>query len=116
MKKFNKKTKKIKHNVITTVIKLKADLIDTGYFYVQSVDYLREIAHYFTFMAMPGLVHIENNHNGLGKHQTYELMKLTIVVMDLIGEIIPVIHLKDYSNLDSIIEEQHGLLELVVKK
>ncbi len=115
VKKFNKKTKKIKDNVNDTVIKLKADLIDTGYFYVQSVDYLREIAHCFTFMAIPSFEHIENNHHGLGKHQTSELMELTSGVKDLIGDIIAVIQSKDYSNLDRIIEKQHGLLELVAK-
>jgi len=113
VKKFNKKTKKIKDNVNKTVIKLEADQIDTGYFYVQSVDYLREIAHCFTYMAMPSFEHIENNHDGLGKHQTNELKGLTAGIKDLIGDIINVVESKNYSNLDEIINKQQALLELV---
>ena len=113
VKKFNKKTKKIKDNVNKTVIKLEADQIDTGYFYVQSVDYLREIAHCFTYMAMPSYEHIENNHDGLGKHQTEELMELKAGVKDLIGDIIAVVQSKDYYNLDVIIDKQQQLLDLI---
>jgi len=113
VKKFNKKTKKIKDNVNNTVIKLMADHIDTGYFYVQSVDYLREIAHCFTFMAMPSLEHIENNHDGLGEHQVKELNELTTGIEELFKDIIEKIQTKDYSNLDAILARQQVLLDQV---
>ncbi len=115
IKKLNKKTKKIKDNVNETVIRLQADQIDTGYFYVQSVDYLREIAHCFTFMAMPSYEHIENNHDGLGNHQTKELLELTAGIKDLITDIISEIQTKSYDNLDAIIVKQQKLLDLVAK-
>ena len=113
VKKFNKKTKKIKDNVNVTVIKLMADQIDTGFFYVQSVDYLREIAHCFTFMAIPSYEHIENNHDGLGEEQVKELTELTNGIRDIVGDIITEIQVKDYSKLDVIIVKQQKLLDLI---
>ncbi len=115
VRKFNKKNKKIKDNVNETVIKLMADQIDTGYFYVQSVDYLREIAHCFTYMAMPSYEHIENNHSGLGDLQIVELTELTDGIKDLVNDIINEIKGKDYSNLDMIIDKQQKLLDLIAK-
>jgi phosphate/sulfate permease len=115
VRKFNKKTKKIKDNINKTVIRLQADQIDTGYFYVQSVDYLREIAHCFTYMALPSYKHIDNNHDGLGEHQTRELQELTAEIKDLIGDIIVEIQTKDYSNLDRIFEKQQKILDLIAK-
>jgi phosphate/sulfate permease len=115
VKKFNKKTKKIKDNVSKTVIRLQADQIDTGLFYVQSVDYLREIAHCFTFMALPSYEHIENNHDGLGEHQTRELIELTAEIKELFDDIVAEIQSKDYSKLDAIIEKQQNILDLIAK-
>jgi Na+/phosphate symporter len=115
VKKFNKKTKKIKDNVNETVIKLQADHIDTGYFYVQSVDYLREIAHCFTFMAMPSLEHIENNHDGLGEVQNEELKGLFVGIKDLFEDIVAEIQSKDYSNMDIIVNKQQSLLDQISK-
>ena len=115
VKKFNKKTKKIKDNVNETVIKLKADHIDTGYFYVQSVDYLREIAHCFTYMAIPSLEHIENNHDGLGEIQNEELKGLFVGVKDLFEDIVAEIQSKDYNNMDIIVKKQHSILDQISK-
>lgn len=115
VKKYNKKTKKIKDTVDETVIHLQADLIDTGHYYVQSVDYLREIAHCFNFMATPAFEHIDNNHEGLNDEQVKELSMLKDGIASLYSDIIRKIQSKKYDDLEQIIQKQQELLELIAE-
>jgi len=111
IKKFNKKTKKTKNQLHETVRYLQADLIDTGHYYVQSVDYLREIAHCLSFMAQPAFEHIENNHSGLDEFQIKELSELNAGVSEIYKDIITRIKAKDYHALSDVIQKQQALLE-----
>lgn len=113
VKKYNKKTKRIKNNVDETVLHLREDLIDTGTYYVQSVDYLREIAHCFNYMAFPAFEHIDNNHQGFDEDQVHELSKLKQGIAKMYNDIIGVIKSKDYQNLDQIIYQQQELLDQI---
>jgi phosphate/sulfate permease len=115
VKKFNKKVKKIKDNVNDMVIKLKADQIDTGAFYVQSVDYMREIAHCVTYMAVPSFEHIENNHDGIEEEQAKELRELATGIRELFGIIVDTIRSGNYDNLETIIGKQQKLLDQINK-
>lgn len=110
VRKFNKKTKKIKDNLTETVLNLQADQIDTGHYYVQSVDYLREIAHSISFIVTPSFEHIENNHSGLNKEQIEELAILKNGIDQLFKEIIQKIETNKYHDLDLVISHQQELL------
>lgn len=113
MKKFNKKTKKTKDHIDETVRSLQVDLIDTGHYYVQSVDYLREIAHCLSFMAKPALDHIENNHHAIDDIQKQDLTKLGNGIDILYRDMITRIEAKNYENLDEMIAQQHTLLTMI---
>ncbi|HRW96120.1 MAG TPA: inorganic phosphate transporter [Bacteroidales bacterium] len=115
IRKFNKKTKRIKDNVSNTVVSLQIDQIDTGHYYVQSVDYLREIAHCLNYMVNPAYEHIDNNHTGLDEFQTEEintiLQKLNVLYQDIISKI----KTKKYSDLEQIIHKQQELLQMIAE-
>lgn len=113
VKKFNKKTKKIKDNLNETLVNLQYDQIDTGHYYVQSVDYLREIAHSLNFMIAPSFEHIENNHAGLSVEQKDELMLVKSGLDALFKEIIQKIETKKYHDLELVISRQQELLNLI---
>ncbi len=110
IKKFNKKTKRIKDNVNDTVLHLQIDQIDTGHYYVQSVDYLREIAHCLNYMIHPAFDHIENNHTGLNEFQTREFTKIKDGIKSLYSDIIKKIASKSYNDLDQLILKQQEIL------
>jgi Na+/phosphate symporter len=55
------------------VQKLTEDSISTGPFYVQLIDYLREIAHSINFIAEPVFDYVDNNHKSLVPEQIEEL-------------------------------------------
>jgi phosphate/sulfate permease len=113
IKKFNKKTKKTKDHLHQTLRYLQADFIDTGHYYVQSVDYLREIAHCLNFMVHPAYEHIENNHSGLDENQKKELSMLSAGINEIYDDIIKRIKTNNYQALSDIIQKQQALLETV---
>jgi phosphate/sulfate permease len=113
VKKYNRKIKKVKDNVNETVISLRADQIDTGHYYVQSVDYMREIAHCLNFMVSPGFEHIDNNHEGLGPEQKAELLTMKDGINILFKDIMVKIETRNFSDLSQVIGKQQELLALL---
>lgn len=108
---LNKKTKQLKDNIYKTVKKLEADSIDTGLYYVQVLDYLRETAHCLTYIATPSFEHIDNQHTGLLDEQIDELNSIKTDVTDILNMIIQVINDQEFSKIDLIIERQQEVLD-----
>lgn len=115
IRKFNKKTKRIKDNVSETVVHLQIDQIDTGHYYIQSVDYLREIAHCLNYMTNPAFEHIDNTHAGLDENQILEFNAIKEGISKLYTDIINKIKTKKYSDLDQIILNQQEILQLIAE-
>jgi Na+/phosphate symporter len=113
VRKYNKKTKKVKNHLDETVRNLQVDLIDTGHYYVQSVDYLREIAHCLNFMAKPALDHVSNNHNPLNQNQVEDLTQLNTGISKMYRNIVSHIENKNYHHLDDVLLQQQELLEMI---
>jgi len=74
--KLNSKSKNLKDNVHNTIKLLENESIETGHYYVQVLDFLREIAHCINFISLPVLKHIENKHKGFLKEQIDELYEI----------------------------------------
>lgn len=113
MKKFNKKTKKAKDNIDETLRNLQLDQIDTGHYYVQSVDYQREIAHCINYMVNPAFEHIRNNHTGYNEKQAEEMLQLSKGITKMYQDIIKSIDSGNYAGLDNILLQQQKLLDLI---
>lgn len=73
VRKLNKEAKSLKDQVPLVVQKLNEDSITTGPFYVQLIDYLREIAHSINFIAEPAFDYVDNNHKSMVPEQIEEL-------------------------------------------
>ncbi|MFP4524863.1 MAG: inorganic phosphate transporter [Bacteroidales bacterium] len=73
---LNYDAKTIKNNVHHTLVRLEEDEIETGHYYVQVTDYLREMAHALSFIAGPSYDHVANQHRGLTKEQIDELKEI----------------------------------------
>ena len=68
-------TKLLKENMHTTIQQLSEDDIETGHYYVQVLDYLRETSNCLQFIVNPLFNHLDNNHAPLSKDQSAELVK-----------------------------------------
>jgi phosphate/sulfate permease len=75
-KKINKRSKELKENIAQTVATLEANQIETGYYYAQMIDFMREIAHSSEYISKPSFEHLDNNLNRLSDLQLEDLSKV----------------------------------------
>ena len=111
--KINKRTKKSKDNIDKTIKKLEESSIESGHYYVQVLDYLREIAHTITFITGPCLEHVDNNHKGLLPEQVKELDKVQEGINKLLKMINKSIKEQDFSKLEDILKQQQHILDVI---
>ncbi|MBN1184169.1 MAG: inorganic phosphate transporter [Bacteroidales bacterium] len=112
---LNSQAKDLKYNLHPTLIKLEEEHVDTGHYYVQILDYLREIAHCLKFIADPIYEHLDNNHPPLLRDQVKDLHTLNESISSFLDDILAVIKKQNYRKLDKLIEEQQEILDLHMK-
>lgn len=112
---LNVEAKRLKYEVYKVLKQLEADSIETGPYYVQVVDYLREIAHSLSFVIVPSYQHIDNQHKGLTAVQTEELKELSNSVEKFFDLIMGMILHHDYTNVQHAIDEQQRIIDVINK-
>ncbi len=106
---LNAKTKKQKSKIIPTISKMKPLDIDSGYFYIQMVDYQREMAHAIQFMVEPLREHLENQHKPFTEAQSVQIRQLIIAAgrfFELAGEIV---REERFELLDSLVSARNNI-------
>lgn len=103
--------KGLKDNVHFTVKRLQEDSIETGHYYVQALDYLREISHCINFIAKPSYLHIDNNHKGLSEDQTLELLNVNAEVRLMFKSILRLIQEDRFHEIEDILEKKQNILQ-----
>jgi len=111
--KLEKEAKQKKNSVTLIIAKLKEDALESGHYYVQALDYLREILHSLNFIVKPVYTHIDNNHKELGEAQLTELKNLGQHLGNFFTHITNDIHAGQFSNQENIATEQQKLLTLI---
>lgn len=106
-------TKKYKANLHHILTQLQSDSVETGHYYVQVVDYLREIAHSLSFITKPAFDHIDNNHKGLLKEQVVELKSINYEVSALFSDITRIINEQTFDEIPDTIKKQQQVIELL---
>jgi phosphate/sulfate permease len=110
---LNKRTKKLKSNIYNTVRKLQEGSIESGLYYVQVIDYLRETVHSLTYISNPCFDHIDNNHKVFSAEQFADLNILDSKIRSLITKADNMIDQSDFTNLQNLTDEQSKLIELI---
>jgi phosphate/sulfate permease len=113
IEKLSAKAKERKNNVPIIVSKLKEDASDVGHFYVQALDYLREILHALNYIVQPAHEHVDNNHKPFSQAQTNELKLLSQHIGKLMTHINSEITEKSFKNQEFIIAEQQKQLAMI---
>lgn len=105
---------KARKNTVTVVIgKLKVDAADTGHYYVQVLDYLRELLHSLNYIVQPVYNHVDNNHKELTNVQLTELKNLSQHLGNYLARISTEIKESQFQLQESIITEQQKILALI---
>jgi phosphate/sulfate permease len=112
---LNQRTKELKYNLYPTLRKLEEGFIETGPYYVQILDYLREIAHCLTFISDPIFDHLDNNHPPLITEQVRDLHELNESVNSFYDHVETLIQKQDYGSLDKLLAEQQTILDLIAR-
>jgi Na+/phosphate symporter len=114
VERLNDEAKSIKNNVHYTLSKLQEDDIETGHFYVQVTDYLREMAHSLTFIAGPSYDHIANQHKSLNKEQITELKELNKQITLLFTNTMHIIENNAFDEMnDTVVNKQQETLRFI---
>ncbi|MEA3446721.1 MAG: inorganic phosphate transporter [Bacteroidota bacterium] len=107
---LNSTAKKLKNKIFKTLQKLEDDSINTGPYYIQVLDYLREMAHNLSFISKPSFDHVDNNHKKMFDFQISDLTEIQKELTLLFSKVIQIIKDNDYDSVDEIIEMQQKLL------
>lgn len=91
------RTKYLKDNLGVILEKLRDDN-DNDFYFVQVLDYLREIMHNATFIIKPAINHVDNNHKPLLKEQIEELKIICKLSSELSQKI--VLSIKEPANVN----------------
>ncbi len=94
------------------LIKTSADTdLEYVHYFVQIIDYLREITHALNFIVEPAFQHIDNNHQGMSKKQYNELRNLLTKVNEYLVMIKMALDTVNFDNFAKIKEMQEKVLE-----
>ncbi|PKP51875.1 MAG: phosphate permease [Bacteroidetes bacterium HGW-Bacteroidetes-1] len=113
IEKLTQNAKDKKNNVTIVINKLKDDSIESGHFYVQALDYAREILHSLNFIVVPIFNHVDNNHKPLGTAQISELKNLSQHIGNFFAHISTDITENNFKSQDEIAADQLKILALI---
>ena len=115
IKKLNKKTKELKDNLHKVIARLQEDSLESGHYYVQVLDYLREMAHCLTYISEPIFLHIENNHPPVSSKQVEELLEVKEEITQLFHMSESIIQSNGFDKLDDVFDQQQLILDKIQK-
>jgi len=112
---LDSKTREIKNNTYKVLRKLEEESLESGYFYVQTVDSLRELTHCLKFIADPVFEHIDNNHPPLLKEQIKDLHLLNEEIASLFDDILAALRKQNPKDISKIFSQQKNVLDLIAR-
>jgi Na+/phosphate symporter len=112
---LNRNTKELKNNIYPTLKKLEEGFVETGHFYVQVLDYLREVAHCLEFIAEPIYDHLNNNHPSLPHEQVKDLHDLNESLSSFFNDIQAIFRKQNFVQIEKLIAQQKLIIDLIAK-
>ena len=102
-----------KYELLPTIRTLKGADLDTAQYYVQVVDYLNEMTKSLLHITRPAFEHIDNNHEGLSKEQTEDLMHINDEVESIYRQINMMLRTGNFDSIDSVLAMRDNLFEQI---
>lgn len=109
---YNEANKR-KYNMSATLKRLQEQNIDTGYFYVQVVDYLCEVSKALLHCTRPAYEHINNNHKSLSESQIMDLKTINDEVDNIFAVINQMLRNKDFTGIDEVMTMRDELFTTI---
>jgi len=99
---LNDKIRKQKSNVHKTILKLPNDSFETGNYYIQILDFQRDIANCLSYLIEPVYTHVDNQHKGVLPEQAAELKELAQSLTRLSKLLISVVEESSFNKVPEI--------------
>lgn len=110
-KKFQKKVKKAKDKVFSTIQTLQQESMDSGHCFVQIVDYQREISHSLHFLIEPLYTHLSNNHKPFISIQLEEMTQLISYVDEFFNLALHIVKEDQYEKFEEVLAMKETLTD-----
>ena len=108
-----KEANKRKYNMSSTLKLLQERNVETGYFYVQVVDYLCEVSKALLHCTRPAYEHINNNHKSLSESQIMDLKVINDEVDNIFDKINKMLREKDFSGINDVMLMRDALFTTI---
>ena len=105
---INKKSK-----IHQTINSMPPDSIEASYFYILTLDYLKELAHAINYMAEPVFNHVDNNHKPILPAQGAELTQIALELSGFTQKMIEKLNINSEEKLEEIITEQLRVIGVI---
>lgn len=109
---LNDKSKKVKNKIFNTLSKIE-NHVDSGHFYVQVVDYQREISHSLNFLTQPLFEHIDNHHKPFTSEQSKELRKLVADLDEFYNQALHIVNNNKFEEIDALIGKRDQIIHFL---
>ncbi len=114
--KLDKEVKSLRRNIRITIEKLEeAETIESGYHYLQVLDYLRDITKCVVSMARPVFEHVNNNHAPLKKYQVKELAGFQKKVNSFFEDVTKILSGSSFGKASKMISASKNLITTITK-
>lgn len=110
---FNQRVRKLKANTFMILQQLQQGSIETGHYYVQVVDYLREMAHSIKYVVLPLKEHLTKEHVPFAEDQRTELIQFSSQVTDFLNFALHIIKESRFEQIEELIQKRQAILELI---
>ena len=107
--------RRLKYSIATTLRTTYGSDLNLSLYYVQILDYLNEMTKSLVHITRPSFEHIDNNHTGLSKIQTENLMSINADVNEIYSRIIYMFTSNDFSTIDEVLVMRDNLFERLAK-
>ncbi len=114
-KNLQKETFRVRNNIYKTICKLQEDAIETGHYYVQVIDYLKETVTTLNFIAEPVFNHIDNNHPPLIKDQIRDITEIRKEVSRFYEKVIAIQKKEAFKDISDAMKMQGEIIESINK-
>ena len=103
----------LKYSVASTLRRAYETDLNLALYYVQMIDYLNEMTKSMTHIVRPAFEHIDNNHEGLTRTQSEDLISINSDMDIIYSRIIYMITNNDYSDIDNVLDMRDELFRRI---
>ncbi|MDD2412484.1 MAG: inorganic phosphate transporter [Bacteroidales bacterium] len=112
VKDYNTHVKDLKDNLYQFMQNLNKLTPETGHYYVQVLDYMREMSRVLNFIVEPIYEHVSNNHKALVEAQKEELKQIIALNSEIFNQVIHMVKEMKYDEIAHIISD----IEVLIRK